>query len=429
MFQVLSSMWREAEIRRKIIFTLLMLVIFRIGTFIPVPDINNELINISDSSAFGLFNTFGGGALQNFSILSMGVMPYITSSIIVQLLQMDVVPKLTEWSKQGEMGRRKLNQLTRYGTIVLGFIEALGLSYGFNANFPGLVVNPSIWTYLIIASVLTTGTAFLMWLGDQITANGVGNGISILIFAGIVARIPTAVNQIYAQRFAASTNTFMEVLGLLAIVVVVLLIVVGTIFVQQGMRKIPIQYAKRTSGTRTYSAEPAHLPIKVNAAGVIPVIFAISLMITPPTIARFFHQNAFTDWIVRIFDYSTVYGMVIYAALIIAFTYFYTFVQVNPEKMAKNLGEQGGYIPGIRPGKSTEKFITKILFRLTFLGAIFLAVISLLPIVFGEIGNLPTSARIGGTSLLIVVGVALDTMKRIESQLVKKQYQGFIRRQ
>ncbi|CAM3235949.1 preprotein translocase subunit SecY [Sporolactobacillus spathodeae] len=428
MFQVLSSVWREAEIRKKIIFTLLMLIIFRIGTFIPVPGINTAMINISDSSAFGLFNTFGGGALQNFSIISMGVMPYITASIIVQLLQMDVVPKLTEWSKQGEMGRRKLNQLTRYLTIVLGFIEALGLSYTFSKSYAGLVSDPSIWTFLIIAAVLTAGTAFLVWLGDQITAYGVGNGISILIFAGIVARIPTAVNQIYAQRFASSTNTFMEVLGLLAIIVVVLLIVVGTIFVQQGMRKIPIQYAKRTNGTTTYSVEPAHLPIKVNAAGVIPVIFAISLMITPPTIANFFGNNTATQWITRIFDYSTVYGMLIYAALIIAFTYFYTFVQVNPEKMAKNLGEQGGYIPGIRPGKSTEKYITKILYRLTFLGSIFLTVISLLPIVFGEIGDLPTSARIGGTSLLIVVGVALDTMKRIESQLVKRNYRGFIRR-
>ncbi|RYM04838.1 preprotein translocase subunit SecY [Sporolactobacillus sp. THM7-7] len=428
MFQTLSGMLREAEIRRKIIFTLLMLIVFRIGTFIPVPDINTDMINISDASAFGLFNTFGGGALENFSIFSMGVMPYITASIIVQLLQMDVVPKLTEWSKQGEMGRRKLNQLIRYGTIVLGFIEAVGLSYGFSQNFPGLVDNPNIWTFLVIASVLTAGTAFLMWLGDQITAHGVGNGISIIIFAGIVARIPTSVNQIYAQRFEGSANTFMEGLGILAIVVIVLLIVVGTIFVQQGMRKIPIQYAKRTIGRKTYRAEPAHLPIKVNAAGVIPVIFAISLMITPPTIARFFPSNAFTEWIVRIFDYSTVYGMLIYAGLIIAFTYFYTFVQVNPEKMAKNLGEQGGYIPGIRPGKSTEKYITKILYRLTFLGAIFLAVISLLPIVFGEVGDLPASARIGGTSLLIVVGVALDTMKRIESQLVKRQYRGFIRR-
>lgn len=428
MFQMISSIWRVAEIRKKVLFTLLMLVIFRIGTFIPVPDINSSMINISDSSVFGFFNTFGGGALQNFSILSMGIMPYITSSIIIQLLQMDVVPKLTEWSKQGEMGRRKLNQLTRYGTIVLGFIEAIGLSFGFNSNFPGLVENPTIWTYLIIALVLTAGTAFLMWLGDQITAYGVGNGISIIIFAGIVARIPTSVNQIYAQRFENATNTFMEILGLLAILVIVLLIVVGTIFVQQGMRKIPIQYAKRTIGRKTYSVEPTHLPIKVNAAGVIPVIFAISLMITPPTIAKFFPTNTFTSWVIRIFDYTTVYGMIIYAALIVAFTYFYTFVQVNPEKMAENLGKQGGYIPGIRPGKSTEEYVTRILYRLTLLGAIFLAVISLLPMVFGEVGNLPASARIGGTSLLIVVGVALDTMKRIEGQLIKRHYQGFIKR-
>ncbi|MTT32748.1 preprotein translocase subunit SecY [Terrilactibacillus sp. BCM23-1] len=428
MFQTISSMWRVKEIRRKIIFTLVMLIIFRLGTFIPVPNINTDIINLNDSSVFGLFNTFGGGALQNFSILSMGIMPYITSSIIVQLLQMDVVPKFTEWSKQGEMGRRKLSQVTRYGTIFLGFFEAIGLSIGFNAQFPGLVENPSIWTYVTIAIILTAGTAFLMWLGEQITAHGIGNGISIIIFAGIVARIPTSINQIYIDRFQNATNTFLQVLELLVILLVVLAVVVGTIFVQQGIRKIPIQYAKRTIGTKTYVGEATHLPIKVNAAGVIPVIFAISLMITPPTIARFFPSNAVTRWITNVFDYTTVTGMIIYAVLIIAFTYFYTFVQVNPEKMADNLNKQGGYIPGIRPGKNTEEFVTSILYRLTFIGSIFLALIALLPMIFADIGNLPTSVRIGGTSLLIVVGVALDTMKKIEGQLVKRNYKGFMKR-
>lgn len=425
---MLSNIWRVSDIRRKLIFTLLMLVVFRFGTFIPVPNINSEVIKLQDSSVFGFLNTFGGGALQNFSILSMGIMPYITASIIVQLLQMDVIPKFTEWSKQGEMGKRKLAQVTRYGTVILGFIQAIGLSFGFNAKFPGLVENPNIWTYLLIAVILTAGTSFLMWLGEQITAHGVGNGISVIIFAGIVARIPNAVNQIYAQRFENASNVFLQVVTVLVILLVIVLIVVGTIFIQQGMRKIPIQYAKRTVGRKTYGGESTHLPIKVNAAGVIPVIFAISLMITPPTVARFFSQNAVTSWIIRTFDYTTITGMIIYAALIIAFTYFYTFVQVNPEKMAENLQKQGGYIPGIRPGQNTEKYITRILYRLTLVGSLFLAVIAVLPMLFADLAQLPATVKIGGTSLLIVVGVALDTMKRIEGQLIKRHYKGFMKR-
>lgn len=428
MFGMLSNIWRVPEIRRKLIFTLLMLVVFRLGTFIPVPNINSQLIQLNSSGVFGFLNTFGGGALQNFSILSMGIMPYITASIIVQLLQMDVIPKFTEWSKQGDIGKRKLAQVTRYGTVVLGFIQAIGLSIGFNAKFPGLVENPTIWTYLLIAVILTAGTSFLMWLGEQITAYGVGNGISVIIFAGIVARIPNAVNQIYAQRFQSGGNVFLQVVTVLIILLVIVLIVVGTIFVQQGMRKIPIQYAKRTVGRKTYGGESTHLPIKVNAAGVIPVIFAISLMITPPTVARFLPQNAVTAWIIRTFDYTTVTGMIIYAVLIIAFTYFYTFVQVNPEKMAENLQQQGGYIPGIRPGQNTEKYIVRILYRLTLVGSLFLAVIAVLPMLFADIAQLPQTIKIGGTSLLIVVGVALDTMKRIEGQLIKRHYKGFMKR-
>ncbi|MCS0827327.1 preprotein translocase subunit SecY [Cytobacillus firmus] len=431
MFQTISNFMRVGDIRRKIIFTLLMLIVFRIGTFIPVPGVNADLLKAQDElNVFGVLNTFGGGALLNFSILAMGIMPYITASIIVQLLQMDVVPKFTEWSKQGEVGRRKLAQFTRYFTIVLGFIQALGMSYGFNNLAGGMLIeNPGITSYLLIAVVLTAGTAFLMWLGEQITSKGVGNGISIIIFAGIAAGIPSTVNQIYAQQFEnAGEQLFFRIVTVVLILVAVIAIVVGTIFIQQALRKIPIQYAKRvTAGKNSAGGQSTHLPLKVNAAGVIPVIFAISFIITPRTIAGFFEQNDVTLWIQRIFDYTSPIGMVIYSALIIAFTYFYAFIQVNPEQVAENLKKQGGYIPGIRPGNNTQEYLTRVLYRLTLVGALFLTVISILPVFFINIAGLPESAQIGGTSLLIVVGVALETMKQLEAQLVKRHYKGFIK--
>lgn len=431
MFQTISNFMRVGDIRRKIIFTLLMLIVFRIGTFIPVPGVNAELLKAQDElNVFGVLNTFGGGALLNFSILAMGIMPYITASIIVQLLQMDVVPKFTEWSKQGDVGRRKLAQFTRYFTIVLGFIQALGMSYGFNNLAGGMLIeNPGITSYLLIAVVLTAGTAFLMWLGEQITSKGVGNGISIIIFAGIVAGIPSTVNQIYAQQFEnAGEQLFLRIVTIVLILIAVIAIVVGTIFIQQALRKIPIQYAKRvTAGNNSAGGQSTHLPLKVNAAGVIPVIFAISFIITPRTIAGFFEQNDVTLWIQRIFDYTSPIGMVIYSALIIAFTYFYAFIQVNPEQVAENLKKQGGYIPGIRPGNNTQEYLTRVLYRLTLVGALFLTVISILPVFFINIAGLPESAQIGGTSLLIVVGVALETMKQLEAQLVKRHYKGFIK--
>lgn len=430
MFRTISSFMRVSDIRNKIIFTLLMLIVFRIGTFIPVPSVNTDVLKLQDElNAFGVLNIFGGGALQNFSIFAMGVMPYITASIIVQLLQMDVVPKFTEWSKQGEVGRRKLAQFTRYFTVVLGFIQALGMSYGFNNLAGGMLIrNPGIGTYLLIAVVLTAGTAFLMWLGEQITAKGVGNGISIIIFAGIVSGIPTVLNQIYAQQFEnVGEDLFLRIVRLLLVALAVVAVIVGVIYIQQAFRKIPIQYAKRLEGRSPVGGHSTHLPLKVNPAGVIPVIFAISFLIAPPTIASFFGTNDVTLWIRRTFDYTHPIGMTIYVVLIIAFTYFYAFVQVNPEQMAENLKKQGGYIPGIRPGKNTQEYVTRILYRLTLVGSVFLAVIAVLPVFFVNVANLPPSAQIGGTSLLIVVGVALETMKQLESQLVKRHYRGFIK--
>jgi preprotein translocase subunit SecY len=431
MFQTISNFMRVGEIRSKIIFTLLMLVVFRLGTFIPVPNVNADVLANQDKlSVFGILNTFGGGALKQFSIFAMGIMPYITASIIIQLLQMDVVPKFTEWSKQGESGRRKIAQFTRYFTIVLGFIQGLGMSYGFN-NLAGgqLIENPGISTYLLIAVVLTAGTAFLMWLGEQITEKGVGNGISIIIFAGIVAGMPSTINQIFVQQFEnAGDALFIRIVTVVLIALAVIAIIVGVIFIQQANRKIPIQYAKRVvAGRNPVGGQSTHMPLKVNAAGVIPVIFAVSFIVTPRTVASFFPTNDVTLWITKVFDYSHPIGMTLYAALIIAFTYFYAFIQVNPEQAAENLQKQSGYIPGIRPGKSTQEYLTRVLYRLTFVGAIFLALIAVLPMLFINIANLPQSAQIGGTSLLIVVGVALDTMKQLEAQLVKRHYKGFIK--
>ncbi|MCP3764461.1 preprotein translocase subunit SecY [Domibacillus sp. A3M-37] len=433
MFRTISNFMRVGDIRNKIIFTLLMLIVFRIGTFIPVPYVNADVLRMQEQAGLiGFLNTFGGGALQNFSILAMGIMPYITASIIVQLLQMDVVPKFTEWSKQGDVGRRKLTQFTRYFTIVLGLIQGFGMSYGFNRLYGGLLVeNSSVGGYMLIALVLTAGTAFLMWLGEQITAKGVGNGISIIIFAGIVAAIPGAVNQIYAQQIeGAGDQLFLRIVVLLLILLAVLAIVVGVIFFQQALRKIPIQYAKRVGaggGMAPVGGQSTHLPLKVNAAGVIPVIFAISFLITPQTIGSFFGSNDVTTTIQNIFDYTKPVGMAIYVALIVAFTYFYAFIQVNPEQVADNLKKQGGYIPGIRPGKNTQDYLTNVLYRLTFVGAIFLSAVAVLPVFFIQFAGLPPAAQIGGTSLLIVVGVALETMKQLEAQLVKRHYKGFMK--
>ncbi|PEA54935.1 preprotein translocase subunit SecY [Bacillus pseudomycoides] len=432
MFRTISNFMRVTEIRSKILFTLAALIVFRIGTFIPVPHTNAEVLKIQDqTNILGMLNVFGGGALKNFSIFAVGITPYITASIIVQLLQMDVVPKFAEWAKQGEMGRKKSAQFTRYFTIVLAFIQSIGMSIGFNNMAGGqLITDPGWKTYLLIATVLTAGTAFLMWLGEQITANGVGNGISIIIFAGLVAGIPSIMNQIYLQQIHnAGDQLFMHIIKIALIILVVLTIIVGVIYIQQANRKIPIQYAKASNGNNPYQgAKNTHLPLKVNSAGVIPVIFASAFLMTPRTIAQLFPSSAVSKWINTNFDYSHPVGMCLYVGLIIAFTYFYAFIQVNPEQMAENLKKQNGYVPGIRPGIMTEKYVTKILYRLTFIGAIFLGSISILPIIFTKISDLPASAQIGGTSLLIIVGVALETMKTLESQLVKRHYKGFIKK-
>jgi len=434
MFQTLANIFRVEDLRRRILFTLLMLVVFRIGSFIPVPNTNADALKqlANDSQGvFGLINAFSGGAFTNFSIFAMGIMPYITASIIVQLLSMDVVPAFARWQKEGEMGRRKLTQFTRYFTIILAFIQAIGLSIGFNrALGDTFIVGGGFWDYALIAITLTAGTAFLMWLGEQITDKGIGNGISILIFAGIIASIPAHINQIYTTIFKDTTSQmFLSILKVLGIALAVLIIVVGSIYILEGVRKIIVQYTKRVVGRKMYGGQSTHIPLKVNAAGVIPVIFASSLVLFPWTIARFWSGHPVADWIIANFDYTRFnLGMVLYVILIIGFTYFYSFVQINPIQLAEQMKKNGGFIPGVRPGKATATYLTKILNRLTLTGSIFLAFISILPMIFIALANLPQSVQIGGTSLLIVVGVALEIMKTIESKLVNRHYKGFINR-
>lgn len=430
MFQTISNFMRVKEIRSKIIFTLLLLIVFRLGAFIPVPNVDATALQQTDNSFIGLLNVFGGGALANFSLFAMGIMPYITASIIVQLLQMDVVPKFTEWAKQGDVGRRKLAQFTRYFTIILAFIQAIAMSFGFNRMYDGTLIKAEgVSTYVVIAIVLTAGTAFLLWLGEQITAKGVGNGISIIIFAGIAAGIPNAVNQLYATQIQDAGDALFIKLAIIALLLLVIIaVIVGVIYVQEALRKIPIQYAKRVTGRgQTTAGQQTHLPLKLNAAGVIPVIFAAAFFMTPQSLAAFFGSNKITSTIQTVFDYTQPIGMVLYIALIIAFTYFYAFIQVNPENMADNLKKQGAYIPGIRPGQNTQNYLTSTLYRLTFVGSIFLATIAVMPVFFINFANLPSSLQIGGTSLIIVVGVALETMKQLESQLVKRHYKGFMK--
>jgi len=431
MLASLTNIFRIGDLRRKILFTLMMLVVFRIGSFVPVPNVNVELFQQNTNHLLGLLNTFSGGALHNYSIFAMGIMPYITASIIMQLLSMDVVPKLTQWAREGEVGRRKIATVTRYFTIILGLIQSVGMTIGFNNIAPGLLNDTSVGSYALIALTLTAGTAFMMWMGEQITEKGIGNGISILIVAGIVANIPSGISTIYSTQFAdPSQNIFFSIVKVVIILLVILAIIVGVIFMQQGIRKIPVQYAKRVVGRKMYGGQSTHIPLKINSAGVIPVIFAISLVIFPSTIAQFWVDQSRTgiaNWIYENFQPSAGLGMLLYAVLIIGFTYFYTFVQINPVQMAENMRKNGGYIPGIRPGKNTEVYITRTLNRLTLAGALFLMLISILPFFFSKLANLPQQIYIGGTSLLIVIGVALDTMKQIESQMIKRHYQGFIK--
>ena len=424
MFSTMKQLFTSTnkDLRHRIYFTLGALMIFILGISIRVPGTQDLTSNLG---FLELVNTLGGGALQNFSIFALGVMPYITASIIMQLLQMDIVPYFSELRKQGATGRRKINQITIYMGIAFAFIEGYAFAFAFIGR------TGDVLEYLYIATVLTAGTAFLLWLGDQITQKGLGNGTSLIIMAGIIATLPQMFIDAFSGLVAFDGTAQVITLGVIKFILFVIIyfaIVIGMIFVQESERRIPIQYANKSTSAYGSSAQ-SFMPIKINTAGVIPVIFASSLLAIPGILAQVIKNETFTLVVEKYLTYTTPVGFLIYVVFIFFFAYFYTFIQVKPEEFAKNLQENGGYIPGIRPGDDTKKHLSKILSRLTILGATFLVVIAGLPILFSKLTSLPTSVSIGGTGLLIVVGVALETYKQLEGSILTRSYKrGYSRR-
>lgn len=425
MFKTISQAWKVKEIRGKIIFTLLMLVVFRIGSNIPVPGINRtylaQMFTGNSMGLFELFNLFSGGSFNNFTIFALSITPYITATIIIQLLTI-AFPYFERLSKEGMEGRKKMAQITRYLTVVLALVQALGLTVGL---FKKTIINQNWFTFIVITLVLTAGTTFLMWLGEKINESGIGNGISLLIFGGIVARIPSGLSSIWTKY----TDGSMSVITMILFVIFALVVVVGIIEIQQGTRRIPVQYAKRVVGRKMYGGQSTHIPLKVNQAGVIPIIFALSLLQFPLTIMYFFPNTGFYDFCEKYLSPGGSPGVWVYAVLnvmlIIFFNYFYTAVTFNPVEVAQNMKANGGFIPGIRPGKATVEYLNKVMSRISIVGALFLAVIATLPTLISQYTGL--EVRFGGTSLLIAVGVALDTMRQLENQMVMRNYQGFLK--
>ena len=429
-FKLLKDALKIKQVRSKILFTLFIILVFRIGTTITVPGINAKALNsLSDLPFLNMLSLVSGNAMRNFSVFALGVSPYITASIVVQLLQMDLLPKFVEWGKQGEVGRRKLNQATRYISLVLAFVQSIGITAGFaTLSRTKLVANPNWQTYLLIGALLTTGSVIVTWLGEQITDKGYGNGVSMIIFAGIVSGIPGMIKGIYEDYFvnipSDRLNSSLIFVGIL--IVAVLVIIYFTTFVQQAEYKIPIQYTKIAQGAPSSS----YLPLKVNPAGVIPVIFASSITAAPAAIFQFVSAMGYNASWVRtaqaLLATTTISGMFTYALLIILFTFFYTFVQINPEKTAENLQKSGAYIPGVRPGKGTEEYMSKLLRRLATVGSLFLGIITIIPILAKDLFGLTDAVALGGTSLLIIISTGIEGMKQLEGYLLKLKYFGFM---
>jgi len=415
----LGNIFKIPELRDKIIFTLIMFAIFRMGTHIPVPGVDPTAIEqlFANGNLFGLLDLFSGGAFSKFSIFAMSITPYINAAIIIQLLNV-VIPTLEQWSKEGAEGHKKTTKVTRYLTVVLAFLQAIGMSIGLKAA----ILNPSPVNILIIAITLTAGTVFLMWLGEQITAQGVGNGISLIIFAGIVAALPKNIGTIYHYVQAGTISYF----SVFMFMVIAVAMIVFVIHVETGFRHIPISYTKRVGGgQRAYGGHSSHIPLKVNQAGVIPIIFASSVLMFPVTIAQFIE----VPWVKTVASYlqwGTPLQTALYVLLIVFFTYFYTAVTVKISDMAENLKKYGGFIPGIRPGQPTADYLDHVMTRITLAGSIFLAFIAVLPNMIAAATHIE-GVYFGGTALLIVVGVALQTMKQVESMVVMRHYEGFMK--
>ena len=428
MLKTVAQAWKVAEIRSKMIFTLLMLVVFRIGSNIPVPNINRSVLAelfAGETGLFDLFDLFSGGSFSNFTIFALSITPYITASIIIQLLGM-AFPYFEKLAREGVEGRKKMAQYTRYLTVVLALVQAIGLTVGL---FRRAVVDKSAFSIIVMVLVLTAGTAFLMWLGEQINERGIGNGISLIIFAGIVARIPSGIRALATAVESGS----LSIVTLIIFIVAAVLVTAGVVMIQEGQRRIPVQYAKRVVGRKMYGGQSTHIPIKVNQSGVIPIIFALSLLQFPLTITYFLKSDSgFTEFVTKWLSPSGMPGVWVYGVLnvvlIIFFTYFYTQATFNPVEVADNMKANGGFIPGIRPGKATEEYLQKVMSRITIVGAIFHALIATLPTVLSVIAPESLgSIHFGGTSLLIAVGVALETVRQLENQMLMRNYQGFLK--
>jgi preprotein translocase subunit SecY len=428
MMHTFASLFKNKEIRNKILFTLGMLLIYRIGSAIPVPGVDSAKLSaqIADNSILSMMNLLGGGAFERMSVFALGVTPYITSSIIIQLLSMDVIPALTEMAKSGQTGRTKMDRITRYLAVVLAFIQSFSMVYGFDRQY-GILANASLSGYLYTATILTAGTQFLIWLGDRISMFGIGNGISIIIFAGIVSNMPAQLAQVWniSVGGAEAGAAFSGVLQFALYCILYLLIIIGVIIMETAVRKIPIQYTSSSNVRGT--GDITYLPFKINSASVIPVIFASSIMTAPQIILSFINQDAHNA-VSNVLNVQKPLGLTIYAVLTFLFTFFYTDLQVDPDKIAENLGKSGAYIPGIRPGTETRTYLHKVLNRITVLGATALTLIAVIPYLLPMIiTSLPSSVSLGGTGIIIVVGVAMETMSQLKGQLTQKQYHGFLK--
>lgn len=423
-----ANIFKIPELKKRILFTLSLLVVYRIGVHVPTPGIDSVAVAAffaqMEGTIFGIFNMFSGGALEQLSVFALGIMPYISASIILQLLTV-VIPHLEQLKKEGEQGRKKITQYTRYGTIVLSVIQGLGISVGLeNMTAPGgapIVMFPGWGFRLMTVLTLTAGTAFIMWLGEQITERGIGNGISLIIFAGIVASMPAAI----LNTFRLMSTGEMSIFAIGVLLVLMIVVVGGIVFVEQGQRRIPVQYAKRVVGRRMYGGQSTHLPLKVNTAGVIPAIFASSIIMFPATIASFIP----IPWMQAIADSmrpGAFFYELIFVGFIFFFCYFYTAVTFNPVDVADNMKKNGGYIPGIRPGKRTADYIDRVLTRLTLGGAVYVSAVCVLPSILITQFNVPF--YFGGTALLIVVGVAIDTVAQMESHMLTRHYEGFLKK-
>jgi len=417
------------------LFTLGALLVWRIGVYIKIPfvSVNDQLAK--EESLFGFLDIFTGGALSQFSIVALGVSPYITASIVVQLLQMDIVPQFAEWAEEGESGKAKLNQWTRYIALFLAFVQALTIIITYIRNYGSYFLetfDPNPFIYVYMALVMTAGTAFVLWLSDQITMKGIGNGASMMIVAGIIAGLPAMFKSLITQ-FLTTTDSHTPVpkdyIIFAVIILVLLLVLVGVVFLEGLQRKIPIQYSNRPAAAQVRGKQDSNIPIKLNSASVIPVIFAATLLSLPLTIINFIKRQGSTisEWWEIVFSYRRPIGFAIYIILIFLFTFFYSFLQINPDKMSENLKKQNAYIPGVKPGEDTAAYISKVLFKITVLGATYLAVLASLPIILGNIFGLDESVQIGGTSIMIVVGVAIETAKQIKTQAQSQEYRGFLR--